>query len=571
MDFKDWSLYGVTSNGYLIQIDTVTGKSTRIKTFSADFWGLSTSGSALSGSITTPKDGYNTGPASLLINASAQYFGGKSLDQVEFYVSYGGIWRSLGSDNSSPYASGWDIPSDLVSQQALLRIDVVGTDTQSHVQRSSYAGGVRRINYFQSLNNPNVVENWVPVRAYLNQRSLTPYGDSKCNVSSIAMLLAMEGEINADYLTMANKANELWSYMTPSPGVDQVCKALRSAIPSAYCSGSKNHTEGWQLVRKSIDNGHPIIVDSRPHSVTKDGHYAVAVGYKEESGKNYLIMYDPFGQWKGQLNQYYGNTVNDPASHVGKWVYYDFERFPGSEVYLFASVDPSTSPAYLKPVDVTQLTPPDPISEEARVSVIYTGPTINPFFADVPVTHLYYQDIQILYANNLTGGCLSSPLKFCPDEVMNRGQAAAFMLRANFGPSYVPPTPTHIFKDNWTRGPWAEAWAEAMKNNGYSAGCVTSPLKYCPWTQIPREQAVIFILKLKYGKDYMPPPASGLVFADMADPSFYATPWAEQAYSEGLIPNCGVSSGKPKLCPKDLVSRGLAAHMIVKAKNLTMP
>jgi hypothetical protein len=57
----------------------------------------------------------------------------------------------------------------------------------------------------------------------------------------------------------------------------------------------------------------------------------------------------------------------------------------------------------------------------------------------------------------------------------------------------------------------------------------------------------------------------------MTDPSFYATAWAEQAYKEGIIPDCGMSGGKPKICPKDLVSRGLAAYMIVRAKDLSMP
>ncbi len=145
-------------------------------------------------------------------------------------------------------------------------------------------------------------------------------------------------------------------------------------------------------------------------------------------------------------------------------------------------------------------------------------------FADVPFSHPYYNDIEILYANNLTGGCQASPLKFCPDQVLNRGQAAAFMLRGNFGPSYVPPTPTHIFKDDWSKGPWAEGWAEGMRSEGFSAGCLANPLKYCPWDQIPREQAAIFALKLKYGKDYMAPPATGTVFADMTNVSYYATP-----------------------------------------------
>jgi exo-beta-1,3-glucanase (GH17 family) len=196
---------------------------------------------------------------------------------------------------------------------------------------------------------------------------------------------------------------------------------------------------------------------------------------------------------------------------------------------------------------------------------------VAPTFSDVAIAHPYYNDIEILYANGLTGGCSTTPLKFCPDQVMNRGESAVFMLRANFGSSFLPTSPTHIFKDNWTKGPWAEPWAEAMYFNGLSAGCLSSPRKYCPWDQIPREQAVIFALRMKYGTNYIPPAATGTLFADLTDVNYYATSWAEQAYKDGLIPNCGMSGGKPKICPKDLVSRGLGAYMIVRAKNLTMP
>ncbi len=192
-------------------------------------------------------------------------------------------------------------------------------------------------------------------------------------------------------------------------------------------------------------------------------------------------------------------------------------------------------------------------------------------FADVPPNHPYYSDIEILYANGLTGGCSTSPLQFCPDQIMNRGQAAVFMLRANFGPSYTPPVATHIFQDDWSKGTWAEPWAEGMQKEGLSAGCLTNPLKYCPWDQIPREQAVIFALRMKYGTLYTPPPATGTVFADMTNPGYYATAWAEQAYNDGIIPNCGTTAGRPNFCPKALVSRGLGAYMIVRAKSLTMP
>jgi len=195
----------------------------------------------------------------------------------------------------------------------------------------------------------------------------------------------------------------------------------------------------------------------------------------------------------------------------------------------------------------------------------------TPTFSDVPVSNQYFTDIEILYANGLTGGCAITPLKFCPNDVMNRGQAAVFMLRGNFGSGFVPNPSQHIFMDDWKKGTWAEPWAEAMYSKGLSAGCLTSPLKYCPWDQIPREQAVIFALRLKYGNNYTPPPATGTLLADMKDVGYYATSWAEQAYKDGLIPPCGSSGGKPKICPREAVSRGLGAYMIVRAKNLTMP
>ncbi len=196
----------------------------------------------------------------------------------------------------------------------------------------------------------------------------------------------------------------------------------------------------------------------------------------------------------------------------------------------------------------------------------------TPSFADVPVTHPFWEDIEILYANGLTGGCSTSPLKFCPDQIMNRGQAAVFILRANFGSKLCTARCRRTSsRMTGARAPGRKAGRRECAMKGLSAGCLTNPLKYCPWDQIPREQAVIFALRMKYGTLYTPPAATGTVFADMTNPSYYATSWAEQAYKEGIIPYCGMSAGKPKICPKDLVSRGLGAYMIVRAKNLMMP
>jgi hypothetical protein len=197
----------------------------------------------------------------------------------------------------------------------------------------------------------------------------------------------------------------------------------------------------------------------------------------------------------------------------------------------------------------------------------------TPTFADVTVYNQYYPDIEVLYANGLTGGCATTPLlKYCPDTIMDRAQAAVFIMRGEFGSGYNPVPVTFQFQDDWTKGPWARPWAEAMREASLTAGCkVTPSLLYCPWQSLPRAQLVVYALRLKYGNSYMPPAATGTIFADMTDPNFYATPWAEQAYKDELIPACGFSGGKPLFCPNNIATRGLGAYIIVRAKGLITP
>jgi CSLREA domain-containing protein len=195
-------------------------------------------------------------------------------------------------------------------------------------------------------------------------------------------------------------------------------------------------------------------------------------------------------------------------------------------------------------------------------------------FIDVVPANSEWLEIEILYANGLTAGCSATPMNFCPSQIMDRAQAAVFNLRGNFGLSYTPPAaPWDRFADDWSTGAWAEKWAEGMYNAGFTAGCATSPLRYCPWDLTTKVQAAVFGLRLKYGNAYAPPAATGTVFFDMTDTAYFGTKWAEKAYADGLLPNCGINagSGKPLFCPDFLVSRGQAAYMVVRAKNLTMP
>jgi hypothetical protein len=65
----------------------------------------------------------------------------------------------------------------------------------------------------------------------------------------------------------------------------------------------------------------------------------------------------------------------------------------------------------------------------------------TPYFADVPTNvegnGMPFPYIQRAYEENVTHGCGSNPLVFCPDELVTRGQMASFIMRALFNETTV--------------------------------------------------------------------------------------------------------------------------------------
>jgi hypothetical protein len=204
-------------------------------------------------------------------------------------------------------------------------------------------------------------------------------------------------------------------------------------------------------------------------------------------------------------------------------------------------------------------------------------------FVDVPPGYSVIGDecvgylfvhIETLSDAGYTAGCMTDPPRYCPDSTMTRAEAAVFMLRGSSGSGYAPPdAPWDTFADDWNPGPWAEKWAEGMWQEGMTSGCMADPLRFCPWDQFTRLEAAVFGLRLKYGMNYTPPPASGDVFTDMTDVNYWGTRWAEQAYLDGLLPDCGfcgVSSEKTAFCPNDPLTRAWGAYLIVEARDLPL-
>jgi hypothetical protein len=56
-------------------------------------------------------------------------------------------------------------------------------------------------------------------------------------------------------------------------------------------------------------------------------------------------------------------------------------------------------------------------------------PATGTVFADVPISAFAAAWIEDLYTRNVTGGCLTNPLRYCPTNTNNRQQMAVFLTK----------------------------------------------------------------------------------------------------------------------------------------------
>jgi hypothetical protein len=188
-----------------------------------------------------------------------------------------------------------------------------------------------------------------------------------------------------------------------------------------------------------------------------------------------------------------------------------------------------------------------------------------PIFADVPRDNWAFPYIEALYEAGYTSGCSESPLLYCPDSILKRSESAVFVERGIHGAGYVPIQPVEQIFADVELGTWYAKWTTGLWEDGYTAGCASDPLMYCPDRLHTRVEGAVFYLRMLYGVDYIPPEAEGF-FSDL-DPAWWGTKWAEAAYRAGILPACAM---EPSLvfCPNELLDRSLAAYMMVKAKGL---
>ncbi len=190
-------------------------------------------------------------------------------------------------------------------------------------------------------------------------------------------------------------------------------------------------------------------------------------------------------------------------------------------------------------------------------------------FADVPVTGKEWMDpwIEAFYNAGITTGCGANPLIFCPENAVTRASMAVFLLRAEHGPTYVPPPATHTFSDMPVAGKeWMEPWVDQFYAEGITSGCGVSPLIYCPEEPVTRAAMAVFLLRALEGSSYVPPAATH-AFSDLPVPGKeWMEPFVDEFYARGITTGCGAN---PLIyCPESSVTRAAMAVFIDRAYGL---
>src|SRR5215213_136170 len=210
-----------------------------------------------------------------------------------------------------------------------------------------------------------------------------------------------------------------------------------------------------------------------------DTPYSISTFGEDEAGELYLADYST-----GQIYQLgYTSFADVPANHA----FHDY-----IEALYDAGITSgcSTSPA--------MFCPNSPVTRGQMAVFIEKAlgnPAPNPspanMFSDVPGDG-FKPFIEQFYNEGITAGCSTSPLMYCPNNPVTRGQMAVFLERAigNFAPN---PSPTDMFSD--VANDAFKPFIEELYNDGITSGCSTNPLNYCPGSPVTRGQMAVFLVK----------------------------------------------------------------------------
>ena len=224
----------------------------------------------------------------------------------------------------------------------------------------------------------------------------------------------------------------------------------------------------------------------------------------------------------------------------------------GTLLWLFSG---NRTPDQVEIVAVTGV-PPGSTTTTSTTSTTQPDPPppAGIVFGDVPVTHVFYDDIIWLADAGVTKGC-NPPLndRFCPDDPVSRGQMAAFLNRT----LDLDPTNQIFFND--VSNSVFNVDINQLAASGLTRGCnpPTNDL-FCPERNLTRAEMATFVVR---GFDFRPGGSSDLFSDD--DGNVHETA-IDVLATVGVTRGCNPPAND-LFCPDRLISRGEMAAFLARA------
>ncbi len=320
--------------------------------------------------------------------------------------------------------------------------------------------------------------------------------------------------------------------------------------------GSGNFAWARGMGGTDYDFGYGIATDSSGNVYTT-GHFSGTADFDPNSGTVNLISAGSYDIYVSKLDNG-GNFVwAKNMGGIGSDYGYGIATDSGGNVYTTGSF---SSTADFDP-DTNIFNLASAGGDDVFISKLDANET--PTFSDVPSGYWAWRYVERLYAAGITGGCVLSPLQYCPDSSVTRAQMAIFLLKGVHGSSYVPPAVNgNTGFGDVAADYWAAAWIKQLAAEGITGGCGGG--NYCPESVVTRAQMAVFLLKAKNGSSYSPPAVGGSTgFNDVAV-DYWAAPFIKQLVADGITSGCGNSN----YCPDSNVTRAQMAIFLVKTFNL---
>jgi len=245
-------------------------------------------------------------------------------------------------------------------------------------------------------------------------------------------------------------------------------------------------------------------IDGTPKTVISDssGNYSLTVTYNWSGA----VTPSKAGYAFSPENRTYTNIVENQTAQNYTAVVVTFTDVSNSywawswiERLYAAGVTSgcSTNPMMYCPEDSVTRAQMAIFLERGKNGSAYTPPAATGMvFIDVSAAYWAAAWIEKLYADGITVGCATNPLRYCPEDPVTRSQMAIFLLRAKYGAAYVPPgVGSNTGFNDVPVTYWAAAWIEQLYAEGITTGCGTSPLTYCPEDSVTRAQMAVFLVR----------------------------------------------------------------------------